>query len=117
MSTDVLRYEGPEDRSRREIEELLQSDDPAKIVSALLSATFYEPDWRWVQNKCWRFLEHSNSDVRRAAAMFLGELAVFHGQLDLEVVLPALYKASQDPAIKPTVEDSLEDIRLCVKVQ
>jgi hypothetical protein len=38
-------------------------------------------------------------------------LAVFHKKLDLELVLPALRKAAEDPDVKSWAEDSLGDIQ------
>jgi len=36
---------------------------------------------------------------------------VFYKKLDLDLVLPALEKAAEDPEVKDSAEDSLEDIR------
>jgi hypothetical protein len=55
--------------------------------------------------------------VRWAAATCLGDLSVFHHQLDLELVLPALHEALNDPEIRSTVDDSLDQIRQNVKTQ
>ncbi|SRR5579871_616889 len=105
-----MRYEEADDRSREEILKLLESGEPEKIISALHSATYYESDWRWVQSQCLRFLSHPTVNVRWAAAVFLGDIAVFHKTLDLEIVLPVLYEASKDPAIQQAVQESLDFI-------
>lgn len=49
------------------------------------------------QEYCLTFLEHPNYLVRWAAALSLGYIALFHKQLDVDRVLPALYKAQNDP--------------------
>jgi len=42
------------------------------------------------------------------AALSLGYIALFHKHLDLDRVLPALHRAQEDPAIRSTVDDSLD---------
>jgi hypothetical protein len=49
--------------------------------------------------------------VPRNAATCLGLLAVFYKKLDLDLVLPALEKAAEDPEVKGSAEDCLKDIR------
>ena len=99
-----------EQRTREQVEAMLISADAKHIVRALLSAAYYDPDWRWVQTQCLYFLRHADVGVRRNAANCLGLLAVFHNKLDAEVVVPALQKAAEDPELKPWAEDSLTDI-------
>jgi hypothetical protein len=98
-------------RTREKIEEMLRSAVPELIREALLSAAYYDPDWRWVQTQCLRFLTHADVWVRRNAATCLGLIAVFHKKLDTNLVLAALQKAVEDPEVKPWAEDSLGDIR------
>src|SRR5215469_10972432 len=76
---------------------MLLSADAKQIVKALLSAAYYDPDWRWVQTQCLFFLTHGDVWVRCNAANCLGLLAMFHNKLDTEVVVPALEKAAEDP--------------------
>jgi hypothetical protein len=90
---------------------MLRSDVPQEVGEALWSAAYYDPDWRWVQTQCLYSLTHADRGVRRNAATCLGLLAVFYKKLDLDLVLPALRKAAEDPEVKDSAEDSLEDIR------
>jgi hypothetical protein len=60
--------------SRSELERLIGSD--SAIIQGLLSAAYYDPDWRWVQNL---------NGIRSNATMCLGHLARNHGQLDIEI--------------------------------
>jgi hypothetical protein len=117
MSADEPKYERVEPREREELLKLLDSGNPSFISTALYSATYHDGDWRWVQSQCLRLLSHSSTKVRWAAATCLGDLSVFHHQLDLELVLPALHEALNDPAIRSTVDDSLDQIRQNVKTQ
>lgn len=117
MSADELKYEPVERRTREEILEIFDSGDAASIAKALYSATYHDRDWKWVQSQCLRFLTNPNPTVRWAAATCLGDLSVFHHKLDLELVVPALQQAMDDPTIRSTVSDSLDQIYQNVKKQ
>ena len=110
------KYQPVEQRSREQVEAMLLSADAKQIVRALLSAAYYDPDWRWVQTQCLYFLTHGDVWVRRNAANCLGLLAMFHNKLDTEVVVPALEKAAEDPEVKTCAEDSLAEIRHSLKL-
>jgi len=101
---------------RRELEKLLESGNENAIVEALLSAAYYDPDWRWVQGQCLRFLDHADRNVRWNAATCLGHVARIHRNLDLELVLPRLLVLKGDASIAPSVEEALADIRFFLRV-
>lgn len=111
------KYEPVQQRTREDIAAMLGSHDGRQISEALWSATYYDPEWPWVQNELLQHLNHADVWVRRTAATCLGLLAVFHKTMDLELVLSALYKAAEDPEVKSWVEDSLDDIRTQFKLQ
>jgi hypothetical protein len=115
-SKESRKYQPVERRTREQVEALLAAGDAKRMVSALLSAAYYDPDWRWVQGKCLFHLTHADVWVRRTAANCLGLLAVFHKKLDAQVVLPALKNAAADPEVKAWAEDSLEDIQHSLKL-
>ena len=102
--------------SRGELEALIDSGNETAISDALLSAAYYDPDWRWVQGICLRFLGHTDLGVRSNAVICLGHIARIHKALDLEVVLPELLALKQDAAISPWVEEALEDIHFFLGV-
>jgi hypothetical protein len=105
-----MRYEKVLHMSREELESALASRDSERIRAALYSAAWYESDWRWTQNHCLGFLSNPDHLVRWAAALSLGYIAHFQKHLDLDLVIPALLQAQDDPAIRSTVGDSLEMI-------
>ena len=47
-----------------------------------------------------------------AALIALGEIALFRGNLDLDVVLPEMKRFENDAALGPFVEDALDNIRV-----
>jgi hypothetical protein len=117
MSADELKYEPVECRTREEIVRLFDSGDGPSIAAALYSATYHDSDWKWVQSQCLRYLTSPDLQVRWTAATCLGNLSVFHHKLDLELVIPALRQALNDPAIRSTVGDSLDQIHQNIKTQ
>lgn len=108
---DKSKSAAVERRTREQVEATFASGDPSKIAQGLLSAAYYDPDWRWVQAQCLFYLTNNDSSVRRAAANCLALLAVFHKKLDSGLVLAALRKAAQDPEVRPQAQDSMDDIR------
>jgi hypothetical protein len=103
--------------TRRELEALIDCGNETAIVDALLSAAYYDPDWRWVQGVCLKFLDQLMFGVRRIAAICFGHIARIHKTLDLDLVLPKLELLKGDPAIGPDVENALEDIPLFLGLQ
>ena len=112
-----MRYQEVLKKDRAEIELLLQSTNPTDILDALLSAAYYEPEWRWVQGQCLAFLSYGERSVRGLSATCLGHLARIHKQLDIELVLPRLAELKDDPEIGDSVRDALDDIRFYLRFQ
>jgi HEAT repeat protein len=110
-----LKYEEFHPQSRQDLVKALASNDPEQVRNALYSAAKHEADWAWSQEQCLKFLAHKESEVRWAAALSLGYIAVYQRKLDLTKVLPALHAAKKDGLIAPVVEDSLEMIQQYVK--
>ncbi len=97
------------------LEVLFASADPHEVAEAIYSAAYHDPDWKWVQEWCLKFIRLEHTEVRWAAATSLGDLAMFHKVLDLDSVLPALHEAAKDPSIRSTVEDSIDLIKHAVR--
>jgi hypothetical protein len=110
-----LEYKGFEWQSREDLVKALSSNDAQQIRDALYSAAQYESDWEWSQAQCLKFLNHKEFEVRWAAALSLGFIALYQRKLDLAKVLPALYAAKNDDLLAPHVEDSLDMIRQYIR--
>ena len=95
---------------RADLERLLGSGNEEAIMEALVSAAFYDPEWKWVQTTCLRFLDHPDKRVRCSAATCLGHVARIHRRLDIEIIVPRLIALSGDPSIRPHAETALDDI-------
>jgi hypothetical protein len=117
VTLGCMQYREVQERDRDEIELLLRSPEKMDRLAALLSATYYDPDWRWVQSRCLDFLSHADYEERRLAATCLGHLARIHKQLDIELVLSRLAPLKNDSLVGNSVQDALDDIRFFLKFQ
>jgi len=104
--------------SRPELEKLIESGNETAITDALLSAAYYDSDWRWVQELCLRFMHQSDWGISSVAVICLGHVARIHKILDVDVVLPRLAALkAETPSLAPWVEDAVEDIRFFLRLQ
>ena len=110
-----MEYKPVPEQSRASVERDLASGDPEKISAALYSATYHDPDWKWVQEACLRFINHDHVNVRWSAATCLGDLAMFHKTLDASRVLAALVEACKDETIRSAAEFSISLVNHVVK--
>ncbi len=104
--------------TNEEIQQAFQSGDPGEISQTLVTLALYASDWKPVEQYCLQFLEYPDAGVRRVAATCLGHLARLHKKLDLDRVLPALYKRFADPDkyVAGAADDALGDIEIFMKV-
>ncbi len=93
--------------SRGELETEFASNDPERILRALIAASYTEPP-EWVQEKCFEFATHPGEAARRGAAIVLGSIAFVHGPVNLERAVSTLQELRQDAAVKMHAEDSLD---------
>jgi hypothetical protein len=105
-----MHYEPVLRRSREELDTAFRRGDPSGIHDALISAAYWDDDWRWVQDQCLSFADHDSAVVRAGAAYALGMIAVFHAKLEMDRVIPALRRLAEDPVVRPHAETSMEDI-------
>jgi hypothetical protein len=112
-----MEYRSVEKRDRAEIDLMLRSTSEIEVQDALLSAAYYDPDWKWVQDLCLEFLDQNNAHIQSLAATCLGHIARIHRQLDLHIVLPRLLGLADDPQIGSYVRDALDDIKFYIKLQ
>lgn len=110
--SDKPKYVEITPQSRTELEKSFTSDDPNIICNALYSAAQHDADWKWSQTQCLRMLNHASLLVRSSALIALGEIALFRGNLDLDVVVPEMKRFENDPALGAFVEEALDNIRV-----
>jgi hypothetical protein len=108
--TTGLRYEEPPPSTPADVRAAIAGGDAAAAARALVGAAFHHEPWREVQALCLELLEGADRSLAAVAATCLGHLARIHGQLDTDVVLPALRRHRGDETVGPHVEDALDDI-------
>jgi hypothetical protein len=106
----MMNYQDSQRISKQTAERAFATAEVKCICEALVSIAFYEPDWKWAQNRCLEFLSNENPEIRGLAATCLGHIARTHRQLEKEKVLIALRDHLSDDAISGQVEDALDDI-------
>ncbi|MBA2367845.1 MAG: hypothetical protein H0V82_02335 [Candidatus Protochlamydia sp.] len=107
-------YEEPKEVNRNEVLKKFSSGESNEICNALVSMAFYDEDWKWSQDQCLNFLEHSDSNVRGVAATCLGHIARIHQFIERERVENALTLHLKDKEISGTVMNALSDIKMFV---
>jgi len=88
------------------------------IFDILIRITYHHGDWRWVQNWCLYFTQHSSLDVRALAIRCLADLARLHKALDSGKVLTRLGELMNDPEteVRQQAEESLRNITAALDV-
>lgn len=112
-----MQYHEINPMTRVDAQRDLASQDEVKIIDALLSISFHDPDRLWVEEQCLLFLTNTNAshDIHRIAITCLGHLARIHGQLSLEKIKGPLEEAlNRDSSLFGFVDDTLGDIRMFV---
>ena len=93
---------------------LLAGPSSDLIMEALVSIAFYEPDWRWAQERCLGAARSPNPAIRGVAATCLGHVARIHRTMDLALVRPVLDGLLNDPVCRPYAFATMEDIEMFV---
>ncbi|MEV6159777.1 hypothetical protein AB0L53_56520 [Nonomuraea sp. NPDC052129] len=109
-----MRYEEPRVGRREDLAAALTKGDVDGICRALVSLSFYDTDWKWVEGACLSLLSNSDAAIRQVAATCLGHVARIHGRIDKDVVIPALMAMLDDEQVVGAAENALEDISIFV---
>ncbi len=105
--------------TEEEIQGAFHSSDAARISKTLVDLALYDPDWKKVQTYCLEFLEYPDAGVRAVAATCIGHLARIHKHLDLDLVVPALYRHQSDTGkyVAGNVDNALSSIERFMGVE
>ncbi|MEV0787621.1 hypothetical protein AB0I52_32670 [Streptomyces sp. NPDC050423] len=88
-----------------------ESNRPRLISDSLISAALYVQDREWVEKWLIHFTRHSDSDVRRAAALALGHLARLHRCVSPQAV-DSVRRLLPDGSLSGAAADALEDVEI-----
>lgn len=97
---------------RREIETVLEQDDPDELLSASIDLALGAQDAEWAENCLLRLAEHPHTDVRANAMIGFAHLAERFGALDRVRVEPILRAGLKDEKqhVRDQAEAALDEI-------
>jgi hypothetical protein len=106
------RYTPVRRRTREEILTLLSGRNPNEMRDALISAAYWERDWKWAQEQLLKFADYDNHLVQWAVGTGLGFIAALNGEIDDALVRPALnrLKSSSNANVVTAAEEAEADI-------
>jgi hypothetical protein len=99
-------------RSRKEIIASLSSGSRNEIRDALISACYWDKDWKWALQQLRKFAEHGDDLVLWAVATGVGFIAAFNGEIDepeAQFILTRL-KTNANSAVAVAAEEAEADI-------
>src|SRR5664280_1608288 len=104
-----LVYQQPPRMSRSELEAEFATDDPDRILNALVAAFYTEPP-DWVETHCYMFARHSGVAARNGVAIVLGSIGTCHRLSDLSRAVAVLEALRHDPnpMVKMNAQDSMD---------
>lgn len=99
-------------RSREEILALLSWGSPNEIRDGLISACYWDNDWKWALQQVRKFAEHCDDVVLWAVATGIGFIAAFNGEIDEHEAQSILIrlKANANPAVAEAAEEAEAEI-------
>jgi hypothetical protein len=100
---------------RRVAERWLASDDPRKILYALLRLSLHGPDFAFAERMALEHAGHPDVWVRRNVANALLHVARLHGSIDLDAVMTTLIGMLDDPEVFGWADDALDEIEIYMK--
>jgi hypothetical protein len=101
---------------RRDVaERWLASDDPRKVMYALLRLSLNGPDFAFAERMALKHATHPDEWVRRNAATAMLHVARLNGSVDLDAVMTTLVKMLDDPEAFGWADDALDSIEIYMK--
>ena len=99
-------------RSRKEIIASLSSGSRNEIRDALISACYWDKDWKWALQQLRKFAEHGDDLVLWAVATGVGFIAAFNGEIDEHEAqsILTLLKANANSAVAAAAKEAEADI-------
>jgi len=93
----------------------LASDDPRKVMYALLRLSLNGPDFPFAERKALENASHPDEFVRRNVINALVHVARLHGSIDLPAVMRTLLKLCEDPELSGEADCALDEIEIYMK--
>jgi hypothetical protein len=101
---------------RRDVaERWLASDDPRKVMYALLRLSLNGPDFAYAERMALENAFHPDVWVRRNAATALSHVARLHGSIDVDAVMGTLLSLLEDPEVVDWADYSFDELEIYMK--
>ncbi len=112
----TMTYEEIPELSPDELARWLSSNDPGKILRAVLSASLYWNDEAAALDICLAHMAHRNEDVARSSLTGIGHIARIHRNpsLDIKRIEDRIKELGLEKSLAGTVEDMRSDIQIFV---
>ena len=115
MTTRRRQFESLGPIRRDVAERWLASDDPRKVLYALLRLSLHGPDFAYAERAALERADHPDVWVRRNVVTALSHVARLHGSIDLDAVMCALIRLLDDPEVGGEADFSLDEIEIYMK--
>ncbi len=100
----------------REIElQNIKSLDDAVASKALLSITFNDDDWRFIQNLCIELIVTNDRNSGLLAVTCIGHIARMHHKIEKRKIAKAFKKRAGNTDFEGRINDALKDIEMFVQ--
>ena len=106
-----MSSEPPTTESGRRLVEAMAGDDARTVCSALVNATFEEPDNEWLYDRCLAAASTGPWEVTAVAATCIGHLARLRGYTRDDTIQFLESLAASSTRIRSYAEDAIEDVR------
>jgi hypothetical protein len=105
-------YAPVQQRTKESILISLSGGNPLDIRNALVSAAYWEDDWRWAQEQLIKFADSPDALVLWAVATGFSFIAAFNGEIDQQKVSLVLQrlKKIEDTVVAAAAQEAEEDI-------
>lgn len=107
------RYSNNIEKNQESIN-LINSNNPKKIVRGLLSLALNADDGEFVQDLMVRYSQHKNENVRGITILCFGHIARIHRAVNKELILPLIHEALKDESefVRGHAHSALDDINM-----
>jgi len=112
MTVRARGYEPMDPITIRQAEQWFASDDPRKILRALLRLSLHGPDFAYAERKALEHAEHPDVWVRRNVATALSHVSRVHGSIELDRVMATLATLLNDPEVVDWADFALDEVEL-----
>ncbi len=112
-----MKHKEPENITKDEFEELIQSNEPVSLCHGIIDAAFHINDPKWLEDRFVVLAKNSNRSVSQAAVTAIGHNARINKFLSIDVITPLFRELfATYPSMRGIIEDAVEDIEMFTNI-